>query len=118
MGWKEFELKKWDEDEEKTYELPYSAPAPISQSASEVLHGEAEGKIQGEKLNASLKTKNVEKASHHIVKELLEMESIPRERKLKLDDLDGESLDKLKQHYLEVDLLGKNSEQSDDEQSS
>jgi len=116
MGWKEFELTKVTEEESKTYELPYSGPAPIVQKADEILHGETEGRMQGDKVNASLKIKNLEKASNHIVKEILKMESFPREKKLKYKELDGESLNKLKNHYLKVDIQGKNLKESGETQ--
>lgn len=116
MGWKEFELSKVTAENSKTFELPYSAPAPIVQDADEILHGETEGKLQGNKVDASIKTKNLEKASHHIVKEVLEMESFPRNKELELNELNGQSLNKLKQHYLEVDIQGKNSDQSGETQ--
>ena len=112
MAWKEFELTKVTEKESKTYDLPYSAPAPIVQKADELLHGDTEGRMEGDKVNASLKTKNLEKASHHIVKEVLAMQSFPREKKLELKELDGVSLNKLKDHYMKVDIQGKNLKES------
>lgn len=118
MGWVEFELRKTTTQETQEYDLPESAPAPIVQKADELLHGDTVGEIEGDNVNASIKTKNLEKASHHIVKEMLSMDSFPRNADLELKELDGESLNKLKQHYMEVDILGKNLSQSGDEPSS
>lgn len=118
MGWKQFELNNAYTQEQNQYTMPKSAPAPIVQDAIELMHGDTEGRIQGDKVNASIKTGNIEKAADHIVKELLKLESFPKDNNIDYDKLDGDSLDKLKNHYMEVDLRGKNSSQSGEEQSS
>lgn len=118
MGWKEFELTNAYTQETETYTMPNSAPGPIVQDAIELMHGDTEGQIQGDKVNASVKTANIEKAADHIVKKTLGLESFPKDKNIKYEKLNGESLDTLKNHYMEVDLTGKNSGQSGEEQSS
>jgi len=118
MGWKEFELTNAYTQEAETYTMPKSAPGPIVQDAIELMHGDTEGQIQGEKINASVKTGNIEKAADHIVKKTLGLDSFPKDKDIEYEKLNGESLDKLKNHYMEVDLTGKNSSPSDEEQSS
>lgn len=118
MGWKTFELTDVTTQNTSEYTLPESAPAPIVQNAIELMHGDTEGKIKGGEIDASIKTGNVEKAADHIVKKTLGMDSFPKDKDIEYQQLDGVSLDKLKNHYMEVDLRGKNSEKSGEEQSS